>query len=73
MSLNETQLQSDISSGIGGQGLYAFLDHEFYTVTFKTKYGSWFLKFAKLDQPGCYDLFCLSIDEIFLESEDKVK
>ena len=28
-----------------------------------------FLKIVKLDQPGCYDLFCLSIDEIFLVSE----
>ena len=28
-----------------------------------------FLKIVKLDQPGRYDLFCLSIDEIFLASE----
>ena len=27
-----------------------------------------FLKIVKLDQPGRYDLFCLSIDEIFLEN-----
>ena len=27
------------------------------------------LKIVKLDQPGRYDLFCLSIDEIFLASE----
>ena len=28
-----------------------------------------FLKIVKLDQPGRYDLFCLSIDEIYLASE----
>ena len=28
-----------------------------------------FLKIVKLDQPGRYDLFCLSIGEIFLASE----
>ena len=28
-----------------------------------------FLKIIKLDQPGRYDLFCLSIDEIFLAFE----
>ena len=28
-----------------------------------------FLKIIKLDQPGRYALFCLSIDEIFLASE----
>ena len=28
-----------------------------------------FLIIVKLDQPGRYDLFCLSIDEIFLASE----
>ena len=28
-----------------------------------------FLKIIKLDQPGRCDLFCLSIDEIFLTSE----
>ena len=28
-----------------------------------------FLKIVKLDQPGRYDLFCLSIDELFLASE----
>ena len=28
-----------------------------------------FLKIVKLDQPGRYDLFCLSIDEIFVASE----
>ena len=28
-----------------------------------------FLKIIKLDQPGRCDLFCLSIDEIFLASE----
>ena len=28
-----------------------------------------FLKIVKLDQPGRYNLLCLSIDEIFLASE----
>ena len=28
-----------------------------------------FLKIIKIDQPGRYALFCLSIDEIFLASE----
>ena len=28
-----------------------------------------FLIIVNLDQPGRYDLFCLSIDEIFLASE----